>query len=1319
MFLGKASEMLDEKMKSYESYKKATENKPLDILAWKGLLLLHRDSEEYMKYLDAFEGIVKAYEEADDIQSAGDAFRNAIKFINSKGDEESRIRFLEMQLPSSPLYEFMEGRFPKVALTLQRLIKLISTKETSIINKTISKNKFKISSGKATNDTIYRIYNESKLPEYYQQLINVTHDDEERRTMESKLLKYLFSLLKVSPNVEKEPLRKQIQEMASGMIVVKSPEPLAWELEIEWWDVKNLQDLDFDVITYYMENFPTQGLAKTLQGFLHSEISPFATNNNKDKRQQLKPDDSDEGIIDEEEEAVQNRAWTHADVLEVISDGFESDKDSILNYRILGALYLRTQEYESAADIAKSGLEAIKRVQQATLKDYFHAKNHLSVILGSAYIYYQAPKNFDAAISVFDFVLKRNPQSVPAIIGKGLIYVQKGKLDDAEELLTTVHDRYPSDFQALFELSWCKILKSNHEEGREGLKKCLQNVTGSDPQSFDYRAQIWWRIGTSYWNCREQNFEQYTSEAFNAFVTALNENPTYAPAYTSLGLFYADAAGDISRATKCFYKAFELDSGEIDAGQRLAKEFADNSEWSLVEVVAIRVIESERLRTFANQEASWPHKALGIVGLNQRDYAKAVQHFQAAIRLAPKDANSWVGLGETYTNSGRYVAASKAFNRARLLEPTNWIAEFQLGIVQKEIKRYEEAIDAFKQVLEERPREIGVKSTLIETYLLSAAHHLVSEFYSLACDDAINCIKASLEAVRADHSTQDLWRAVGGSCEIFLAVQSQIEDRVPFEDLITLLSTGYEMSGEEVDEQDLEYVKGDEVENLVRYCILSFKLSNALSRADNSSKALGWYNLGLAQLKAYSLWDGQKDELLKESVESFKKAIQLEPKNSRIWNAYGIASAPLNPKVSQHCFIRSLSFNFKDPSTWANLATLYLCSGDLELASETLERTRSIDPDYVPAWVGQGIIESANGKIEEANNLFEHSYLVSKGSDKTAKLLYGMSVFERTHSEKSLMKGYDEELDSGILALEKFLMLTPKSDIALSIEGFLLERDGNYEYGIEFLNKHCQILEQQYEKDEKQEDLIRFARAKTNLARLCLGAREFDLVIEHAEFAIGVIAEVEGDALHKTLLAATLTAGLGYYFAGNFDQSIEYFRQALEQSEEDQDVIVLLAQVLWAHGGDEEKQVALDQLYTSVGNKGTSLKITLLLGVIGIVDDPDLLEAAEDELDSLPLSVLEKDRQNHVQEVLSLIKKSRGPWQRAAFLWPSNYSIWKHVDRKVALRLAVSGNHGVSIDELSNAYTAEKTIEASQRAIFFAPWNINAWQSLRDTIKCA
>lgn len=105
------------------------------------------------------------------------------------------------------------------------------------------------------------------------------------------------------------------------------------------------------------------------------------------------------------------------------------------------------------------------------------------------------------------------------------------------------------------------------------------------------------------------------SGPYSYFMKSLQTNGVYAPAYTSMGVYYADIANDVARATKCFERAFELSPEEVEAAERLAGMFADTQEWHNVEVIARRVAETDKIRSVPGKGKSWPQNAIGVVEL--------------------------------------------------------------------------------------------------------------------------------------------------------------------------------------------------------------------------------------------------------------------------------------------------------------------------------------------------------------------------------------------------------------------------------------------------------------------------------------------------------------------------------------------------------------------------------------------------------------------------------------------------------------------------------------------------------------------------------
>lgn len=128
-------------------------------------------------------------------------------------------------------------------------------------------------------------------------------------------------------------------------------------------------------------------------------------------------------------------------------------------------------------------------------------------------------------------------------------------------------------------------------------------------------------------------------DGYRCFITSLKRLATYAPAFTSLGVYYADyrSPPDPNRASKCFQKAFELDPREAEAARRLAEGFAEEREWDLVEVVARRTIDGEGGLEGGSEGAvttryqplnAWAWKAVGVVELVRSPLSASVSRIE-------------------------------------------------------------------------------------------------------------------------------------------------------------------------------------------------------------------------------------------------------------------------------------------------------------------------------------------------------------------------------------------------------------------------------------------------------------------------------------------------------------------------------------------------------------------------------------------------------------------------------------------------------------------------------------------------------------------
>lgn len=230
----------------------------------------------------------------------------------------------------------------------------------------------------------------------------------------------------------------------------------------------------------------------------------------------------------------------------------------------------------------------------------------------------------------------------------------------------------------------------------------------------------------------------------------------------------------------------------------------------------------------------------------------------------------------------------------------------------------------------------------------------------------------------------------------------------------------------------------------------------------------------------------------------------------------------------------------------------------------------------------------------------------------------------------------------------------------LHLNALLHERIGAFDKATICLSTVCEIYEQRYEESEADEDLARYVQSKADLARTKLGQKEYSEAIENASIALDLSTEVE--QLQFCRLSAHLTCGLAHYYAGQMGEALAMFKVALEESSENPDVITLLAQVLWAKGGGDEREVAREQLFLwlfsfsagyfssiftyfwlcSIENHPDHLASMLLLGSIGVMDqNEDILEAVMHDLYSVRGSEIENIVKDKIDTLLNIVTKAQ------------------------------------------------------------------------------
>ncbi|USP73452.1 Superkiller protein 3 [Curvularia clavata] len=1134
----------------------------------------------------------------------------------------------------------------------------------------------------------------------------------------------------------------------------------------------DLLDLDISTLRQFIELFPNEGLSKVIIGWLSSGIAKYPLTAEGDSREA--PDLSEGGVA-----LTQDVPVSQEDCLVLMTEGISEAPKSPLAHCLLGDYYLFLEEYESAVETTRKGLKYAAAEAKKTDLSFQKTRDALSSTLATALVYYQAPRNHLEAKGIFESILKRKPQFTSALIGIGLVLEEEEEYEQAFQFLEKALQQDPSNGRIGAESAWCQALAGDYKTGLERLQKYLDypQLDASKQRGRELRAQTLYRIGVCLWELDSSKAARKDRQrTYAKLLAAIKANPNYAPAYTLLGIFYEDYNKDRRRARQCFQKAFELSPSEVVAAERLARLFANQGEWDIVEVVAQRVVDSGKARQTPGSKRkgiSWPYSALGVVQMNKQEYQKSIVSFLSALRISPDDYYSYVGLGESYHNSGRYNSASRAFNYAE--NPTDgvvlkrsdeegWFTKYMLANVNRELSEFDEALAGYEAVLAVRPKEFGVSIALLQTLVEKAWHCTETGFFGEAADSVTRGIEVADTITEYKPDAFNLWKAVGDACSIFSWVQDKL-DQCPFELVVKVLQSKSDMDLDFDAHKDIDGLGQAELASLstnrdsiltkiLKAAILAQKRAIISCAHDIHAQAVAWYNLGWTEYRAHVCLEqesGNESTLttyLRAAMKCFKRAIELEAGNSEFWNSLGVITTTLNPKVAQHAFVRSLHLNERSVHTWTNLGALYLLQNDTELAHAAFSRAQSQDPDYSLAWVGEGIIALLTGDANEALSHFTHAFELSESSLLLTKRQYAVSAFDFIASSPSSSSDITS-LIQPLFALQQLSIQAPYDIPHRHLAALFLERIGNHDAAVTALDMVNEAVEQEYEKTESKQSLARVAQAKTDLARNLLAVGSDEIAVEDAETALDLLSEIESDSkqavmsrsqLARTKLSARLTAGLAHYFYGSFDAAIAYFRKALESTGANPDIICILAEVLWAKGGENEKQVARDQIFAAIEKHDGHVGLLTLIGAMTVLDDDlETMEAIKDDLDRMRTNKNLTDQQlARVEKVVEAISISLGGEEqeldearRSVMLAPYKHTGWAELAdatggnefastlaKETAMQNAPpKGTLGAA--GLAGAMNGTGDVGDAQRAIMLAPWCKDNWGGLAECIQSA
>lgn len=1130
VFSGLAYSNLDDFTKGEVSYQRAIDLDGKNLLAWQGLLNLYQNSGQVSKFVDTSSRIAAVHAENSEDEKCLLAIQKALSEAKDHGSPTEIAQSLRLILPVSPFFRLLEDKLPEPADTYVKLATITEAQDSSQISSSIAKGRSRlgVKLDQLTRDVKNTVYSASELEAIYEEIINWSHEEHIRRDAESKLLHRAVEKLKVSHARDKPPQLQRIMSIAKGMTVVKVNELLAWSIVLDWSDVP-LDRLDLNMILTFIAISPGNLYSKALQLYTQCSASGFSA---EDLARFTSSDDK----------ACYNNPVRSSEVIVALTDAYEADEKlvNLLCLRLLLSLYLSEKDWPTVIDLATTCSELLVTIKAETSAELTRSQTENDLCLATAYTYHRAPRFHGQAIELFDQVILSGQDRLirPAMIGKARVLRESKRPGEAQEVITAVLRDSPDDKNALLEQANCYEALGLPQEA----VSILLPLSAEKELSREALASIYYQLG----QCRQQ-IPDTKDDIYGAFIQSLRYDPGFAPAYTALGLYYADVIHDERRAEKCFQKALELSSAELDAAERLATIFADDGDWDLVEIITQRVLQgNERL------EVPWPYRAIGFVHLHTGNYQQAISAFQSGLRIATMDVDAWIGLGESYLELGRHQAAAKAFARASAIAPNNWYAKYLTATISSTIGAHEEACTILQELIVAETHSASLKISLCLAYLAWAKYLASSGWISKSNTLLVTVLELCLELMSSGTQSASVFDILG-QCGKLLSSGVYAGD-TKLEAVLDKLEATSAKS-------DLERKFVVEVPDMTLQCrCAAFSLRAychciEAQELETEDEALYWFEIGKCSLSITKEED-HGHVYNEKAIIAFQSAVKLDPVKAMYWSALGVSVAAQDSAFAHHCFVKAVSLNDKSAIYWTNLGYFYLKTDHLEAANQAFVRAQTLDPSAALAWLGQAIISFT--MAESDPELFEHALRLANIVDiPLAAIKYVESVLR----QPKLLSISKEAITKCLWSLEEASKCNVNHElrnVLIYLRILILEYGPDEHLPLTECLALAESLEESYEQDESPEILKRYCDVKAVLARLQLRLKDYESAIETASSVI----DLEPEDCPESLKSCRLVVSIAQSCTGETEEAIATLKDLVASSTSDPHVLTLLRKIV-------------------------------------------------------------------------------------------------------------------------------------------------------------
>ncbi|MGK7953409.1 MAG: tetratricopeptide repeat protein [Xenococcaceae cyanobacterium] len=356
----------------------------------------------------------------------------------------------------------------------------------------------------------------------------------------------------------------------------------------------------------------------------------------------------------------------------------------------------------------------------------------------------------------------------------------------------------------------------------------------------------------------------------------------------------------------------------------------------------------------------------------------ALQNFQQAIDIQPKQARSWRGRGDALFRLENFTEALAAYEEAIQLNSNNAQAWKGRGDSLYRLERFQAALAAYEKALQLEPKNAA-------TFNRKGRALYKLERYNAA-------LQAQEEALAIDPDNPQYLSDLGtaliglGQYQEALTAFNQAQTIEPLDPQLWLnkaLALQYLGRPQEANSVYQEAVKTYDrvVKNRPNNAIAWIDRGNVLSKLQRPEDALASYERAIKiKPNSHLAWVGKGNALFvlgrnQEALSAIEKALDIKPDSYITWHNQGsfLRDGLKNISAAIDAYDRAISINPNFYPAWRDRGFALIQDRQYYEAIRSFRRAIALKSQDYKSWVGQGIALSSLGRLEESLVTFDRA----------------------------------------------------------------------------------------------------------------------------------------------------------------------------------------------------------------------------------------------------------------------------------------------------------------------------------------------------------